>query len=73
MKKISEKKNAYEKVYHVYLKGECILPNIGEESFKGKWSELNAMVGLMTTEYKEEDLSYELVYKPTMDFEESSY
>ena len=31
------------------------------------------MVGLMKTDYEEDDLSYEMVSKPTMDLEESSY
>ena len=50
-----------EKVYHIYLRKECIYDNIEEEEFKATWNTLNAMVGLMKTDYSIEDLSYERV------------
>ena len=48
-----------ETIYHIYAKGDCIYPCLKEEEFNVKWAELKAMVGLMKTEYKEEDLSFE--------------
>tara|TARA_B100000287_G_scaffold45364_1_gene40633 strand:+ start:276 stop:491 length:216 start_codon:yes stop_codon:yes gene_type:complete len=47
-----------ETVYHFYAKDECILHSIKEEDFKITWTTLKAMVGLMHTSYKEEDLTY---------------
>ncbi len=66
------KKIAPEKFYHIYLKNECILPSIKEENFEGKWTELNAMVGMLQTVYDRDDLSYEVV-ETTPSIEESSY
>ena len=62
-----------ENYYHIYLKDKCVVPMISEENFDHTWTSLRAMVGLMKTDYEEEDLSWELVSKPTMDTEESSY
>lgn len=45
---------------------------ISEENFDHTWTSLKAMVGLMKTEYGEEDLSYEVV-KTIPEEEESSY
>lgn len=65
-----------EKNYHIYLKGECILPNLDEEKFRKNWECLQGLVGLMKTDYNAEDLSYEevepLVENPTYG-EDSSY
>ena len=47
------------KVYHIYTKDECIYNNLSEEEFNEKWTELNAMVGLLHTDYSSTDLSYE--------------
>ena len=47
------------KVYHIYTKDECIYNNLSEEEFSEKWTELNAMVGLLHTDYSPTDLSYE--------------
>ena len=47
-----------ETVYHFYAKDQCILHSIKEEDFKITWTTLKAMVGLMHTSYKEEDLTY---------------
>ena len=46
-------------LYHIYAKSECLYPCLEEDEFKVKWSQLNAMVGLMHTDYDIEDLSYE--------------
>ena len=48
-----------ETIYHIYAKDKCLYPCLKEEEFEVKWSQLNAMVGLMHTEYDVKDLSYE--------------
>ena len=47
------------KVFHIYAKEECIYNNLTEEEFSEKWTELNAMVGLLHTDYSPSDFSYE--------------
>ena len=47
------------KVFHIYTKDECIYNNLTEEEFQEKWTELNAMVGLLHTDFSPSDLSYE--------------
>ena len=49
------------KVYHIYLKGECVLHSLTEENFRSSWDTLQNLVGLVKTDYKSEDLSYEVV------------
>ena len=49
------------KLYHIYLKDECIMPSLDREKFKSNWECLNMIVGLMKTDYVAEDLSYEVV------------
>ena len=61
-----------EKYYHIYLRDKCVVPMITEGDFEQTWMSLRAMVGLMRTEYQEEDLSYEVV-KTTPPTEEHSY
>ena len=48
-----------DKVFHIYAKEECIYNNLTEEEFQEKWTELNAMVGLLHTDYAPSDFSYE--------------
>ena len=48
-----------ETLYHIYAKDRWIYPCLQEKEFNVKWAELNAMVGLMHTDYTEEDLSFE--------------
>ena len=48
-------------IYHIYAKDKCLYNCLSKNEFQKKWKELNAMVGLMKTEYTEEDLSYERV------------
>ena len=48
-----------ETIYHIYAKNECLYPCLREEEFNIKWAELKAMVGLMKTDYTEEDLSFD--------------
>jgi len=50
-----------EKVYHIYAKEECLYNNLSEEQFNNTWETLKGMVGLMKTDYKLKDLSYEKV------------
>ena len=44
--------------YHIYVKDQCLYNCLSEEEFNIRWNELNAMVGLMKTEYSVEDLDY---------------
>tara|TARA_B100000287_G_scaffold425643_1_gene472284 strand:+ start:105 stop:326 length:222 start_codon:yes stop_codon:yes gene_type:complete len=46
-------------VYHIYAKDRCLYNTLTESEFEIKWAELKAMVGLMKTDYTEDDLSYE--------------
>ena len=56
-------KDIYEDaVYQFYAKKECIYNCLNEEQFSKIWKTLNGSVGLMKTDYKIEDLSYERVY-----------
>ena len=50
-----------EKIYHIYLKDNCVLHSLCEENFKTSWDILNTLVGLMKTDYTTDDLSYEVV------------
>jgi len=47
-----------EKIYNIYIKDECVYHNLPEEVFQTTWEQFNGMVGLMKTEYNENDLSY---------------
>ena len=49
------------KTYHIYAKNTPLYWNLTEEEFRIKWNDLNAMVGLMKTDYVVEDLDYEEV------------
>jgi hypothetical protein len=49
-----------EKVYHIYAKEECIYNNLSESQFNQTWETLRGMVGLMKTDYTEDDISYEV-------------
>ena len=44
--------------YHIYAKDRVLYCNLEKEDFEEKWQLLNVMVGLLSTEYTEEDLSY---------------
>ena len=48
-----------ETIYHIYAKDRCLYPCIPEAEFEAKWTEIKAMVGLMKTDYTEDDLSFE--------------
>ena len=45
-------------VYSIYIKDERVYANLPEEMFQKIWGQLNGMVGLMKTEYTENDLTY---------------
>lgn len=47
------------KIYHVYAKNKCLYHSLNEDQFNEIWENLKGMVGLMKTEYTEDDLSYE--------------
>ena len=53
-----------EKVYHIYAKEECLYNNLSLDEFNHTWETLKGMVGLMKTDYKLEDLSYEECSRP---------
>ena len=44
--------------YHIYAKDRVLYYNLEKEDFEEKWQLLNVMVGLLSTEYTEDDLSY---------------
>ena len=48
-----------ETIYHIYAKDVCLYNTLNEDEFQVRWAELKAMVGLMKTDYTEEDLSFE--------------
>ena len=73
LKKEFMKNFSPDNYYHIYLRDKCVVSCISEEGFNETWTTLKAMVGLMKTEYDEDDLSYEMVSKPTMETEEASY
>jgi hypothetical protein len=56
-----------EKIYHIYAKDRCLFHSIKEEEFRFTRETLNNMVGLMKTDYKIEDLSYEYHYTHLID------
>ena len=46
-------------IYHIYAKDKCLYNSLTKEEFEIRWSQVQAMVGLMKTDYNIEDLSYE--------------
>jgi len=48
-----------EKIYHIYAKDRCLFHSLKEDEFATTWSTLNQMVGLMKTDYTNDDLTYE--------------
>lgn len=71
MIKNSPEKNSVEKVFHIYLKDECVLNSLSEEKFNESWEILSSLVGLMRTDYVMDDLSYEEVEAHVRDVESS--
>ena len=44
--------------YHIYARDKVLYCNLNREDFEEKWQLLNVMVGLLKTDYTEDDLSY---------------
>ena len=53
---MNDKEN--ETTYHIYAGDRVLYYNLRQEEFDEKWQLLNVMVGLLKTEYTEQDLSY---------------
>ena len=47
-----------EITYHIYAQDRCLYANLEEEEFIETWEMLKVMVGLLKTDYTEQDLSY---------------
>ena len=62
-----------QKSYHIYAKDRCLYNNLDLEDFQEKWEMLNVMVGLLKTDYQEEDLDYIAVEGTPTDGMEVSY
>ena len=43
--------------YHIYAKDKVLYCNLPQDDFEEKWQLLNVMVGLLKTDYTEQDLS----------------
>ena len=50
-----------EKIYHIYARDNVILSSVKEEDFDMVWNTVKGIVGLMKTDYEEDELSYEEV------------
>jgi|TARA_B100000902_G_C26547444_1_gene545504 hypothetical protein len=61
------------KIYHIYVKKQCIYSNLTEASFKKTWKQLNNMVGIIKTDYDTKDLSYEELVVNREEIANSSY
>jgi hypothetical protein len=48
-----------EKIYHIYLKNECVLHSVKEEDFQNTFNNLKNLVNILNVEYNENDLTYE--------------
>ena len=48
-----------EKIYHIYLKNECVLHSVKEEDFQDIFNNLKHLVNILNVEYNENDLTYE--------------
>ena len=45
--------------YHIYVKERCIYHSLNKEEFEEKWQLLHVMVDLISSDYNQDDLSYE--------------
>ena len=48
-----------ETTYHIYAKDRCIYHSLNKEEFEEKWQLLHVMVDLISSDYNQDDLSYE--------------
>ena len=62
-----------EKVFHRYAKDRCLYHNLEVNDFREKWEMLNIMVGILKTDYQEEDLDYIEVEEARYNGEDCSY
>ena len=51
--------NIDDTTYHIYAKERCIYHSLTKEEFEEKWQLLHVMVDLISSEYNQDDLSYE--------------
>ena len=65
-------KNSPEKIYHIYLKGECVYNCLNEKKFTDIYNTMREMVELLDTQYVVDDITYEVV-ETLRTVEESSY
>ena len=49
---------AQDKIYHIYAKDRCIFHSLKEEEFETTWNALKKLVGIIRSDYNEEDLSF---------------
>ena len=54
-------KIASENFYHIYLKDECVYSYLDQDKFNSTYDTMRAMVGMMRTDYSEDDITYEVV------------
>ena len=62
-----------QKVFHIYAKDRCLYHNLEVNDFREKWEMLNIMVGILKTDYQEEDLDYIEVEEARYNGEDCSY
>ena len=63
----------YEKVYHIYAKGECIYHSLSEEKFSEVWDMLHKMIELLDSNFSKNDLEYEEVIINKLITQNASY
>jgi len=54
-------KNSEDKIYHIYIKNECVYNCLSKPEFEKTWVGLTSMVDLLDTDYKLSDISYESI------------
>ena len=47
-----------KKIFQICARGKCLMDQIPEEEFDVTWKTMNRMVGLIKTDYKISDLTY---------------
>ena len=62
-----------EKVFHFYAKDMFLYHNLEVNDFSEKWEMFNIMVGILKTDYQEEDLDYIEVEEARYNGEDCSY
>ena len=61
-----------EKIYHIYVKGNCIYHSLSKSEFDLTWDALSKLVEIFS-DYQRQDLSFEEVVSSKQEFAESSY